>query len=174
MFFTLSGIVLGYRFMMLTLCILCDIKLLASTRAALTLHQRENNPLPNQDRRTKVCTLFQSLAFPHRLGPAHEPTARTQPFKHKRSQSLVSCDTCKNKPVHEVMPFRPLSTNAQKSCCSKTTYQHELEKKKTHGTSACNNRGIIFLDVPGPVSFSKENPKSHYSNLFDETPLYIK
>ena len=116
--------------MMLTLCILCDIKLLASTRAALTLHQRENNPLPNQDRRTKVCTLFQSLAFPHRLGPAHEPTARTQPFKHKRSQSLVSCDTCKNKPVHEVMPFRPLSTNAQKSCCSKTTYQHELEKKK--------------------------------------------
>ena len=83
-----------------------------------------HNPCPNQDRRTKARTLFQSLAFPRRLGPAHEPGATTQPAKHKQSQSLIACDTCKNKPVHEVTPFRPLSRNAQNSCCSRTTYQN--------------------------------------------------
>ena len=59
-------------------------------------------------------------------------------------QSDEACDTCKNKPVHEATPFRlrPLSTNSQKSCCSRTTYQNEV--KKTQGTNACNNRGIVF------------------------------
>ena len=103
---------------------------------------RAHNPFPNQDRWTKALALFQSLAFPHRLGQANEPRARTQPAKQKQSQCLIACDTCKNKPAHEATPFRPLSTNSQKSCCSRTTYQNEV--KKTQGTNACNNRGIVF------------------------------
>ena len=103
-------------------------------------------------------------SLPHRLGPAHEPRARTQPSKHKQSQSLIACDTCKNTQIHEVMPFRPLSTNAQKSCCGRKTYQNKLEK--TQGTNACNNRDIAFLDVP-----YRFPSKTQYHTLGD-TPLY--
>ena len=126
--FALSRVSLGYRFGVS----FYDIKLLQAHVLCSRYTNEKNNPFPSQDRRTKACTLFQSLAFPHRLGPAHEPRARTQPSKHKQSQSLIACDNCKNKPVHEVTPFRPLSTNAQKSCCSRTTYQHELNNNSSN------------------------------------------
>ena len=135
--------------MILTFCVFYDIKALANTRAALTLHQKENKPIPSQDKRTRACSLFQA-------GASHEPRAKTQPSKNT-SQSLIAYDTCKvykNKSNHEMTPFRPLSINAQKSCCSRTTYQNEL--KKTQGTNACNN--IVFLDVP--YRFPKK-PQNH-------------
>ena len=86
--FALARVFLGYRFMMLAFCVLYDNKLLVSTRAALTLHQRKTT-LSKPRQADKVVYLVQwwSLAFPHRLGPAHGPRARTQPSKHNQSQS---------------------------------------------------------------------------------------
>ena len=82
----------------------------------------------------------------------------------KRHTQVIACDACKNKPVHEVTLFRPLSKNAQKSSCSRTTYQNEL--KQTQGTNACNNRDSAFLDVPYRF------PRKTQITLLDETPLY--